>query len=555
MAPVEDSSLKALSADFLDLLDKGQAFSDVTFNVEDRQVYAHRCVLAARSPFFRMIFCGNAQQLSSDQPRPGTPRVIPVGIVGYEVFMLMLQFLYSGNFAFSPQNSGRLCKDKSCYHMYCSSAVEFGLEMLNAAVFFGVEQLSTLTQKHLGAMAENASIEDVMRMLVTARRQEDLYLWNLCSKLVAKSGLSSETLRKHNLPPEIVWELESIRQKTGYGFETSMAGNGVSEQKTKRMQKALDSSDVELVKLMVMGEGLNLDKAFALHYAVSSCSKKVVKTLLDLGAANVNLRDPEGRTPLHIAAQLGEPEKIAMLLDRDADPHIQSATGATAMDIVQSGATEILSAGGYNSKGDHNRLRNCLELLERAVVISTPPMYMSSIKLGNGSPASILTEHGSSTLLPEESDNFQSSINRLMGNSNQGVLQNNDVYATLSHGLSGKVHGREPEGGETSDSIARLLHSNSLAFDFSEPQLQAESRNLTGNYSMLDSSSLDDRPRKMQRVFQDLKELPVLREALLKDFSHEAIESFKSAYNNPIGMDEEVSSGWQFFLKENSEAR
>lgn len=112
-----------------------------------------------------------------------------------------------------------------------------------------------------------------MRMLVTARKQEDLHLWNLCSKLVAKSGLSSETLRKH-LPADIVWELESIRQKPGHGFETAMSGNGISdEQKTKRMQKALDSSDVELVKLMVMGEGLNLDKAFALHYAVSSCSR------------------------------------------------------------------------------------------------------------------------------------------------------------------------------------------------------------------------------------------------------------------------------------------
>jgi len=146
--PSDDSTLKALSADFLDLLDKGQAFSDVTFNVEDRHVYAHRCVLAARSPFFRMIFCGNAQQLSGSdcQPKPGTPREIPVGIVGYDVFMLLLQFLYSGHFSFSPQNSGRLCKDKSCYHIHCSSAVEFGLEMLNAAVFFGVEQLSTLTQ-------------------------------------------------------------------------------------------------------------------------------------------------------------------------------------------------------------------------------------------------------------------------------------------------------------------------------------------------------------------------------------------------------------------------
>lgn len=133
-------------------------------------------------------------------------------------------------------------------------------------------------QKHLGAMAEKASIEDVMRMLARAGKKDDLHLWhlwNLCSKLVAKSGLSVETLQKH-LPAEVVLELEAIRYKSGHGFESQQAmgsNHGSSEQKTKRMQKALDSSDVELVKLMVMGEGLNLDKAFALHYAVSSCSR------------------------------------------------------------------------------------------------------------------------------------------------------------------------------------------------------------------------------------------------------------------------------------------
>lgn len=146
MSPPDDSSLKTLSGDFLGLLDEGRAFSDVTFEVEGRQVFAHRCVLAARSPFFRMIFCGDSQLLSSALPRPGTPQVIPVGIVGYDVFMLLLQFLYSGTFLLSAQNSGRGCKDKSCRHTHCSSAVEFGLEMLNAAVFFGVEQLSTITQ-------------------------------------------------------------------------------------------------------------------------------------------------------------------------------------------------------------------------------------------------------------------------------------------------------------------------------------------------------------------------------------------------------------------------
>lgn len=117
-----------------------------------------------------------------------------------------------------------------------------------------------------------------MRILIAARKQDGPHLWTLCSKLVAKSGLSSEILQKH-LPAEVVAEIESIRQKTGYGYDASISSNGITEQRTKRMQKALDSSDVELVKMMVMGEGLNLDKALALHYAVSNCSR-YVKTRL-----------------------------------------------------------------------------------------------------------------------------------------------------------------------------------------------------------------------------------------------------------------------------------
>jgi regulatory protein NPR1 len=168
----------------------------------------------------------------------------------------------------------------------------------------------------------------------------------------------------------------------------------------------------------------------------SMVCRKVVKTLLDLGAANVNLRGPDGRTPLQGAAQMGDPEKIAMLLDHQADPHMQSATGATAMDIVQSGAAEVLSAGGYNSKVDHTRLRVCLELLERAAVTSAPSLCT---KVESGSPASILTEHhGSSTLLPEESDNN----NFLAGSINHHHLLNNnndDFFPSFPTGhLSGK---------------------------------------------------------------------------------------------------------------------
>ncbi|KAH9547713.1 hypothetical protein CY35_11G049800 [Sphagnum magellanicum] len=460
MNRLEEQPLKSLSQDFLSLLLNGQSFSDVSFAVEGRHVYAHKCVLAARSPFFRMIFCGDAhmldgapavagsttQQQQPQPPRAATvaPQVIPVGIVGHDVFMLLLQFLYTGNLCFSPQNLSRACKEKSCWHTHCSSAVEFALETLNAAHFFGVDQLSTLTQKQLAAMAEKASIEDVMHILVAAQKQEEPHLWNVCSKLVAKSGLPSDILQKH-LPAEMVVEIESIRQKTGYGYNgSSISNSALMNQRTRRMQKALDSSDVELVNMMVMGEGLNLDKALALHYAVSNCSRKVVKTLLDLGAANVNLRGPDGRTPLHMVAEVGDPEMIAMLLDHQADPRIQTANGRTAIDIVQALAADALAAGVlYNPsiKGDHHRLRLCLELLERAgaaiAVHAGGPLKLG--ENGRSSVSTILTEHARSSspllLLPEESNNFASMPRAGINPLTRGAqLGNNDFYSTISQG-------------------------------------------------------------------------------------------------------------------------
>jgi hypothetical protein len=71
-------------------------------------------------------------------------------------------------------------------------------------------------------------------------------------------------------------------------WASSAAGDLDDHHKIRCMRRALNSSDVELVKLMVMGEGLNLDEALALHYAVENCSSEVVKVLLELSAADVN---------------------------------------------------------------------------------------------------------------------------------------------------------------------------------------------------------------------------------------------------------------------------
>lgn len=151
-----EESLRSVSLDYLNLLINGQAFSDVTFSVEGRLVHAHRCILAARSLFFRKFFCGSSDSTSSSggsnsRGVPNAPQpqgVIPVNSVGYEVFLLLLQFLYSGQVSILPQKHEPRpnCGERGCWHTHCSSAVDLALETLAAARSFGVEQLALLTQ-------------------------------------------------------------------------------------------------------------------------------------------------------------------------------------------------------------------------------------------------------------------------------------------------------------------------------------------------------------------------------------------------------------------------
>ncbi|XP_031473158.1 BTB/POZ domain and ankyrin repeat-containing protein NOOT1-like [Nymphaea colorata] len=393
-----EESMKSLSLDYLNLLINGQAFSDVTFSVEGRLVHAHRCILAARSLFFRKFFCapeaevvvrggGGGHHPTRVVVGGGASQVIPVNSVGYEVFLLLLQFLYSGQVSIVPQKHEPRpnCTDRGCWHTHCTSAIDLALDTLAASQYFGVEQLALLTQKQLAAMVEKASIEDVMKVLMASRKQEMHHLWSTCSHLVANSGLPSEILSKH-LPLDVVSKIEELRLNStlsrrsllhDIGGPTPSSSPSATTgddkpQKIRRMQRALDSSDVELVKLMVMGEGLNLDEALALHYAVANCSREVVKALLELGAADVNHRaEPSRKTPLHIAAEMVNPDMVAVLLDHHADPNVRAADGATPIDILRSLTSDFLFKGAVPCLPhiEPNKLRLCLELVQSAALV------------------------------------------------------------------------------------------------------------------------------------------------------------------------------------------
>ncbi|KAL6010018.1 Regulatory protein npr5 [Asimina triloba] len=398
-----EDSFKSLSNDYLNLLINGQAFSDVTFSVEGRLVHAHRCILAARSLFFRKFFCGPDSPPGHDSPASGprlsssspssSPRttsnshVIPVNSVGYEVFLLLLQFLYCGQVSIVPQKHEPRpnCGERGCWHTHCTSAVDLALDTLAAARYFGVEQLALLTQKQLASMVEKASIEDVMKVLLVSRKQDMHQLWTTCSHLVAKSGLPPEVLAKH-LPIDVVAKIEELRLKSSMARRSFVphphhhphhpdlgsTHAELEDQKIRRMRRALDSSDVELVKLMVMGEGLNLDDALALHYAVENCSREVVKALLELGAADVNHpAGPAGKTPLHVAAEMVCPDMVAVLLDHHADPNVRTVDGVTPLDVLRTLTSDFLFKGAVPGLAhiEPNKLRLCLELVQSAALV------------------------------------------------------------------------------------------------------------------------------------------------------------------------------------------
>lgn len=307
-------------------------------------------------------------------------------------------------------------------------------------------------------MVEKASIEDVMKVLLASRKQDMHQLWSTCSHLVAKSGLAPEVLAKH-LPIEVVAKIEELRLKSSIARRSLMphhhhhhqhdigAAADLEDQKIRRMRRALDSSDVELVKLMVMGEGLNLDEALALHYAVESCTREVVKALLELGAADVNYQaGPAGKTPLHLAAEMVSPDMVAVLLDHHADPNVRTVDGVTPLDVLRTLTSDFLFKGAVPGLTpiEPNKLRLCLELVQSAALVL-------SREEGNANAPSC------TTIYPPMSDDHSSgSSGNNMGNLH---LDSRLVYLNLGATGSGQMGGaRSMDGDEDSSHNSQRDH-------------------------------------------------------------------------------------------------
>ncbi|KAJ6869477.1 BTB/POZ domain and ankyrin repeat-containing protein NPR1-like [Populus alba x Populus x berolinensis] len=363
---LEVISLNKLSSNLEQLLiDSTCDYSDADIVVEGTAIGVHRCILGARSKFFHELF----RREKGSSEKEGKPKycmsdLLPCGKVGYEAFLIFLSYLYTGKLKPSPMEVST-CVDNVCAHDACRPAINFAVELMYASSIFQVPELVSLFQRRLQNFVGKALVEDMIPILVVAFHCQLSQLVTQCVDRIARSDLDNISIEKE-LPHDVAVEIKLLRRKSISDEEnTTEAVDALREKRIKRIHMALDSDDVELVKLLLTESDITLDDANALHYAASYCDLKVVSEVLSLGLADVNLRNSRGYTVLHIAAMRKEPSVIVSMLAKGASALDLTSDGQSAVSICR----RLTRPKDYHAKTEQgqeaNKDRLCIDILER----------------------------------------------------------------------------------------------------------------------------------------------------------------------------------------------
>ncbi|OMP03558.1 BTB/POZ-like protein [Corchorus capsularis] len=366
---LEALSLSKLSSSLEKLLldEEYYDYSDAEIVVEGNvAVGVNRCILAARSHYFHELFRKGSTNMNKEgKPKYLISELLPYGQVGYEAFRVFLTYLYSGKLKPSPREVS-ICVDDACAHDACGPLINYALELLFVSATFQMKELVLLVQRNLLNFVEKALVEDIIPILVAAFHYQLNQLLSECIQRVAASDLDNVCLEKE-LPQEVYVKIRSLRLKSKQEAEEGIVeSDSKLEKRIRSIHKALDSDDVELVKLLLNeSNNVTLDDAYALHYAVAYCDPKVVNEVLSLGLANVNLKNSRGHTVLHVAARRKEPSMLLALLDKGACVTETTSDGQTAVSICR----RLTRLKDYNNENKmqgelSNKDRLCIDVLE-----------------------------------------------------------------------------------------------------------------------------------------------------------------------------------------------
>ncbi|CAN1327677.1 BTB/POZ domain and ankyrin repeat-containing protein NPR1 [Linum perenne] len=360
-AALDVISLTKLSFNLESLLtdsSTGGDYTDAEVVVDGKPVGIHRCILAARSKFFDELFKrdkGSSEKGRKPRYSMNDDMVLPYGKIGYEALMILLSYLYTGKLKPFPMEVST-CVHPNCAHDACRPTIDFAVELMYGSSIFQLLELVSLFQRRLHNLVDKALVEDIIPVLVAAFHCQSTQLVSQCVDRVARSNIDDVCIEKE-LPYEVAEKVKLVRRKP--------VSDDDREKRIKRIHKALDSDDVELVKLLLTESDVTLDDAYALHYAAAYCDPKVVQEVLNLRQADVNRRDSRGYTVLHIAAMRRKPSVLVSLLGKGACASDTTRNGQTAVSICR----RLTTPKDYHSKTEQgqetNKAKISIEVLER----------------------------------------------------------------------------------------------------------------------------------------------------------------------------------------------
>ncbi|CAN8273875.1 unnamed protein product [Cochlearia groenlandica] len=338
---------------------------------DDREISLHRCILSSRSPFFKRAFASAAKE--KEKSAAAAAGVVKLDLkkiatdydeIGFDSVVAVLAYVYTGRVRPPPKGVSD-CADENCRHVACRPAVDFMVEVLYLAFVFEIHELVTLYQRHLLDVVDKVIMEEALVILKLANICGNACkkLLDRCIEIIVVSNVDIVSLKK-SLPEHIVKQIVDTRKELGL---ESPEPERHLDKPVADIYKALDSDDIELVKMLLTEGHTNLDEAYALHYAIAHCDVKTASDLIDMGLADVNRINPRGYTALHVAAMRNEPKLIVYLLTKGANAYETTYNdGRTALVI----AKRLTRAVDYNTSIEQGKpsLKGglCIEVLEHA---------------------------------------------------------------------------------------------------------------------------------------------------------------------------------------------